>query len=100
MPDKSKRRLSHEAGVGHGANSIRHPPPAIRHSFVAGVGRCAEKIQDAARQPVKVAGEGAAYESDMPAGRRLLEDDRGRDLGWLTQAISGIVSAGYRKHNE
>ncbi|MBL8704405.1 MAG: FAD-binding oxidoreductase, partial [Rhodospirillales bacterium] len=26
--------------------------------------------------------------------------DRGRDLPWLTQAISGIVSAGYRKHNE
>lgn len=26
--------------------------------------------------------------------------DRGRDLAWLTEAISGIVSAGYRKHNE
>lgn len=26
--------------------------------------------------------------------------DRGRDLPWLTAAISGIVSAGYRKHNE
>lgn len=26
--------------------------------------------------------------------------DRGRDLPWLTEAISGIVSAGYRKHNE
>lgn len=26
--------------------------------------------------------------------------DRGRDLPWLTSAISGIVSAGYRKHNE
>ncbi len=48
--------------------------------------------------------------SDLVAGKESRFDasrydpkrfgDRGRDLAWLTQAISGIVSAGYRKHNE
>jgi len=26
--------------------------------------------------------------------------DRAGDLAWLTAAVSGIVSAGYRRHNE
>lgn len=45
-----------------------------------------------------VAGKESRFDASRYDPKRFA--DRGRDLAWLTQAISGIVSAGYRKHNE